>query len=603
MLDFEILRKYFPTKESVGAEIINLRAILELPKGTEHFLSDLHGENETLNHLLRNASGVVKQKIIEAFGDELSEKERMHLATLIYYPVERLKIVKKSQADLCGWYKQTLTRLTEIARATSSKYTRSKVRKALPKTYAYILDELIHIPTHMENKEDYYSNIIASIIELGQADNLITELCILIQRLAIDRLHIVGDIFDRGRGADKIIDRLKGYHSLDIQWGNHDILWMGAFWGNLACICNVIRINSKYNNLHILENAYGINLRPLYAYASNRYSNDDCAQFKVVENAPYEDTKLLSKMHKAITILQFKVEEGFIKRHPEYGMDGRLGLLEKLGVDSAIDSEELNILQGLANSFKESARLKDHINFLVNKGSLYKIFNGNLLMHGCVPTNVDGEFTKVTVMGEIYSGKSLYDKLDSVIRCASTNQDCNDYMWYLWCGKNSPVYGRNVMATFEEYFDTDNFTEIKNHYYNYIQEEWYCDKVIVEFGLNEKTAHVINGHMPVKVKSGESPVNGGGKHITIDGGMSKAYQQKTGIAGYTLISNSHGLILVSHAPFSSKQDAVDNMSDLQSSSTMIERYSRRVYVKDTDVGESIKAQIKTLTKMYKEYYN
>lgn len=599
--NYEILRKMFPTKESAGAEIINLSAILSLPKGTEHFLSDLHGENETFNHLLRNASGVVRQKIAEAFGDALTEEEKRGLATLIYYPSERLKIVKETEGDMRAWYGRTLVRLTEMARTTASKYTRSKVRKALPKTYAYILDELIHIPTHMENKEEYYSDIVAKIIQFGEADNIIEELCHLIQRLAIDRLHIIGDIFDRGRDADKILDTLEKYHSVDIQWGNHDILWMGAFFGNLPCICNVIRINTKYNNLHILENAYGINLRPLYTYAVSEYADDECREFSVSEYSAHEEPSLLSKMHKAIAILQFKAEEEMIKAHPEYGMSDRLGLLKRINISAEITDGERQILSGLAESFKESKRLKEHVNFLLARGSLYKIFNGNLLMHGCVPTDENGEFTEAEVIGGRYSGKALYDKLEKVVRCASFDAACRDYMWYLWCGKDSPVYGRNTMATFEEYYDKARFREEKNCYYRYIVEEGYCDKVIREFGLDPARAHIINGHMPVKVKNGENPVTGGGKHITIDGGMNKAYQKTTGIAGYTLISNSHGLILVSHPPFSSRRDAVVNMSDMDSESVMIEKYPARVYVRDTDTGASIKAQIESLTRLYAVY--
>ncbi len=596
-----VLKKFFPTKKSASVEMINLRAILALPKGTEHFLSDLHGENETFNHLLRNASGVIRQKIKEAFGSDIREKEITELATLIYYPSERLQIIKAETEDLNAWYTKTLYDLTEMVRVVASKYTRSKVRKALPKTYAYILDELINIPVHLEDKDKYYADIIKGIIEYGEADDVIRELCHLIQSLAIDTLHIVGDIYDRGSGADKIMDTLMKYHSVDIEWGNHDVLWLGAHFGNLACVLNVLRINIKYNNLHILENAYGINLRALYYYSVMKYKDDDCAEFKIKTDKTLTDETNLAKMHKAITLLQFKAEHALIKKHPEYGMDNRLFILEKLSISEDFDTAEKEIIDGLVKSFKESKRLKEHMNFLLEKGCLVKKYNGNLLMHGCVPTDEDGEFTEVEVLGSRYKGANLYTELEYVIRSAKINENCKDYMWYLWCGKNSPVYGRNVMATYEEYFDKKSFGETKNYYYSYIKKENYCDKVILEFGLNPKTAHIINGHMPVRVKSGESPVDGGGKHITIDGGMNKAYHQTTGIAGYTLISNSHGLILVSHKPFGSKEEAVTNMLDLESESVMIEKYPSRVYVKDTDTGRFIQSQIDALNELYNNY--
>ena len=596
-----VLKKFFPTKKSASVEMINLRAILALPKGTEHFLSDLHGENETFNHLLRNASGVIKQKIKEAFGKGKKEKEVTELATLIYYPSERLQIIKAETEDLNGWYTKTLYDLTEMVRVVASKYTRSKVRKALPKTYAYILDELINIPVHLEDKDKYYADIVKGIIELGEADDVIRELCHLIQSLAIDTLHIVGDIYDRGSGADKIMDTLIKYHSLDIQWGNHDILWLGAYYGNLGCILNALRINIKYNNLHILENAYGINLRALYYYSALKYKNDDCSEFKIKTEKTLTDEVNLAKMHKAVTLLQFKAEHALIKKHPEYGMNDRLFVLDKLGIEEEFDEEEKNILEELVKSFKESKRLKEHMAFLLEKGSLYKTYNGNLLMHGCVPTDEDGEFTEVEVMGSRFKGVALYRQLEYVIRSAKTNELCCDYMWYLWCGKNSPVYGRNVMATYEEYFDKKAFSETKNHYYEYVKNKDYCEKILSEFGLDPETGHIINGHMPVKVKSGESPVDGEGKHITIDGGMNKAYHKTTGIAGYTLISNSHGLILVSHAPFGSKKEAINNMIDLESRSTMIEKYPSRVYVRETDTGKFIQSQIDALNELYKNY--
>lgn len=597
-----IMNKFFKSPNEAISEIINLQAILNLPKGTEHFLSDLHGESDTFIHILKNASGVIRLKIESIFKTYMTNGEIQDLLTLIYYPEERIRLTKQNEKDMSGWYKKTLLNLIKVLREISSKYTRSKVRKALPSDYAYIMDELINM-TVDANKESYYENILNSIIELNEGDNFIIALCQVIQRLAIDHLHIIGDIYDRGKGPDIILDRLMYYHSLDIQWGNHDILWLGAFLGNLPCIANVIRINCGYNNLSILESSYGINLRALETYALKHYANDDCKNFKIKDlnnnSNPFDDVGLLSKMYKAITVLQFKLENVIIKHHPEWEMDDRILLKEEL------TKEDLSLINILKQEFMQSKRLKEHISFLMRKASMYLVYNNNLLMHSCVPTNKDGTFTKVKIGENYYSGKALYDKCNEIVLNAYTNKDkySLDYIWYLWCGKNSPLFGRDVMRTYETYMLGKKVKENKNPYYNYIKNEAFCDKVLAEFGIYGEYSHIINGHMPVKVIDGEKPISGNGKHIVIDGGLSKTYHKHTGIGGYTLMSNSHGLYLTTHAPFCKIKEAIERKIDLHSETSEIQKYKTRIKVKDTDNGKLLQDQIDVLKLYLKNYYH
>lgn len=596
-----LLAKSFPCERSAKTEIVNLQAILNLPKGTEHFLSDIHGEYEVFLHILKNASGVIREKIEKLFGKKMSEDEKKDLAFLIYYPLERMEILKKSgqfQSERCRGY---LKNMLAVCRAVSSKYTRSKIRKAIPKEFEYVLDELLHA-TLNEDKEQYYDNIIDSILSLGSAEAFIEALAELIQRLTIDKLHIIGDIFDRGGGADIIIDKLMRYHSIDLQWGNHDILWMGASFGNEACIANVLRINCAYNNLRALENGYGISLRPLTVFAEEQYRDcKDLEKFAVHpefgDKLEKEEHELSNKMHKAITVIQMKLENQLIQTHPEYDMQDR-----KLFPESELNEKEKELMKKLKDAFTGSKRLKEHIHFLCEKGSSYLVYNGNLLMHGCVPTDENGNFTKTTIGKERYSGKALYDKIDATVRAAKRGDAYGiDYMWYLWCGKNSPFYGRDKMNIYEKYFTNTPVAENKNAYYRFVKEEWYCNAVLEEFGSNPKTGHIINGHMPVKVKLGEAPVSSKGKHITIDGGLSKAYHTKTGIAGYTLISDSHALFLVSHFPFCTAKESYLNLQDLHSKRSAVERYARRVTVRDTDTGKLISSQINCLKSLVEAY--
>lgn len=598
-----IMNKFFKSPNEAISEIINLQAILNLPKGTEHFLSDLHGEADTFIHILKNASGVIRLKLELIFKNYMTNSEIQDLLTLIYYPEERLKLIKLDEKDIASWYKKTLLNLVKVLREISNKYTRSKVRKALPQDYAYIMDELINM-TVESSKESYYENILSSIIELGEGDNFIIALCLVIQRLAIDHLHIIGDIYDRGNGPDVILDRLMNYHSLDIQWGNHDVLWIGAYLGNLACIANVIRINCGYKNLSILESSYGINLRALETFAIKHYAEDNCENFKIKnfnnENNPFDDMSLLSKMYKAITVLQFKLENRLIERHPEWEMDDRI-LLE----NDTLTKEDISLMNILKQEFAHSKRLKEHIEFLVRKGSMYLVYNNNLLMHGCVPTDSDGNFTKIKIDEKEYSGKQLYDKCNDIVLNAYNNKDkySIDYMWYLWCGKNSPLFGRDVMRTYETYMLNKKVKENKNPYYDFIKEEEFCNKVLQEFGATGEYAHIINGHMPVKVIDGETPISGNGKHIIIDGGLSRAYHKHTGIGGYTLMSNSRGLYLTTHAPFCKIKDAIERKIDLQSETTEVQAYKTRVKVKDTDNGKLLQNQIDVLKMFLKSYYH
>ncbi len=632
----KLLSKSYPSISAAAAEIINLQAILNLPKGTEHFISDLHGEYEPFLHILRSASGFIKTKINDIFGTTLSKSEQNSLAILIYYPEAKLAIVKKSEENIDDWYKITLYRLIELCKNASSKYTRSKVRKALPKNFDYIIDELLHIDKSSLNKHEYYHQIIHTIIQLGRADAFIVALAKLIQRLVIDHLHIIGDIFDRGPRADIIMDELLRYHSVDVQWGNHDIVWMGAAGGSEACIANVIRNSLKYNNFDVLEDGYGISMRPLTSFALEMYGEDACERFlpKNLENIKTGTSDFVSaKMHKAITIIQFKLEAQLILRHPEYEMQNRIllnlvdfdnGTIEIDGIkyemldknfptiDKSdpfrLSDREEDVINRLKMSFLHSEKLQSHVEFLFSKGNMYKTYNGNLLYHGCVPLNSDGSFTEVDFFGEKICGKAYIDKAEQVVRSGyfalgEEKEQGLDFMWYLWCGSKSPLFGKDKMATFERYFigEDEVIKENKDYYYKFIESKQTCEKILEEFSLDEEGSHIINGHVPVEMKKGESPVKAEGKLLVIDGGLSKTYQSKTGIAGYTLIYNSYGLVLSSHEPFVSTSVAIEEEKDMHSKSVILENSAKRKFVSDTDTGAVAKKKINELNMLLNAY--
>ena len=596
---YRILKKQFPTSQAVVSEIINLKAILNLPKGTEHFLSDIHGESVTFSHILRNASGVIRTKIDLAFADRMSETEKNKLAALVYYPEQVLK--HDDSIYTPEWYRQTIYNLIEVAKLVSAKYTRSKVRKAMPEDYRYIMDELINMPEHSIDKTNYYSQIVSSIIELGNAKNFIIEASKLIRHLAVDHLHIVGDIYDRGNGCDVIMDELSRFHSFDIQWGNHDALWMGAYFGNPACLCNVIRINCTYRNLQAIEN-YGINLRPLAIFAAEEYVDDKCEAFRISDvygsESDFEKDDMLARMTKAITVIQLKLENRLIQSHPEFEMNDRI-----LYPSNTLTEREEKLIEVLADEFRHSKRLGEHMRILLKYGSMYKVFNDNLIMHGCVPTEADGSFSKICVGENTYAGKQLYDALDALVRNAAKGDPYSvDYMWYLWCGKKSPLYGRDKMCVYTKYFAGYTEKEEKDEYYNFVNSEDFCLKVLSEFGAKGDNSVIVNGHMPVKVKKGESPESGNCRHITIDGGLSKAYHEKTGIAGYTLVNNSQGLFLICHQPFTSSEDVINNASDLKSEVRQLRKYDKRVLVKQTDIGKKLQSEIDVLKQFLAEVY-
>lgn len=636
-----LLSKQYPTIASASTEIINLQAVLNLPKGTEHFLTDIHGEYESFNHVLKNGSGVVKRKIEYAFGDKLSEKESKTLATLIYYPEEKLELILKEEKNVDEWYETTLYRLVEVCRQVTAKYTRHKVRKALPEDFEYIIEELLHERADKLDKEEYYREIIRTIIRIGRAPEFITALSNLIQRLVIDRLHIIGDIYDRGPGADIVVDTLKNYHSVDIQWGNHDILWMGAAAGSEACIATVIRIAARYMNLRTIEEGYGINMIPLATFALEVYGDDDCTAFKpkMEENEDYSirDVSLMTKMHKAISILQFKLEGEIIKRRPHLDMDHRL-VLDKIDYEAGtieldgktyklndtnfptidpenpyeLSKQEKELIKRLKSSFLNGKRFQKHIKFLFSKGSMYLKYNSNLLYHGCIPLNEDMSFKEVSIgsSGKSYSGKAYLDRLDAVVRGGyfiDSDDEAKlygmDLTWYLWTGKDSPLFGKDKMTTFERYFidDKETHKEVKNPYFKFQESEEMCNMIFREFDMNPVTSHIINGHVPVKFTKGESPIKANGKLLVIDGGLSKAYQKTTGIAGYTLIYNSYGLLLVSHEAFESTQKSIEEEKDILSTTMVLERETKRKRVSDTDVGEEIKVQIEDLMNLLEAY--
>lgn len=631
------LARQYPNIAAASTEIINLQAILNLPKGTEHFLTDIHGEYEQFAHVLKNGSGAVRRTIDEVFENALSNKDKKSLATLIYYPVEKLDIVISEEDNIEDWYKITLHRLVQITKKVASKYTRSKVRKALPKDFAYIIEELITEKADISDKEGYYNEIIHTIIRIGRAQDFIIALSNLIQRLVIDHLHIVGDIFDRGPGPHIILDTLMNYHSVDIQWGNHDILWMGAACGQLACIATVIRIAVRYGSLDTLEDGYGINLIPLATFALDTYSNTNCDTFSIKYNTDYntKDLSLDMKIHKAIAIMQFKLEGQVIMKHPEFLMDDRL-LLDKIDYEKktvmaygkeypmndtdfptidpknpyALTPDEEQVMERIRQAFLKCEKLQKHVRFLYSNGGLYKVYNSNLLYHGCMPMDGEGNFLSVDVDGKDYQGKQLYDILDNYARKGyyakndpAEMRKAQDYIWYIWAGPNSPVFGKDKMTTFERYFieDKETHKETKNAYYSLLDHEDILNKILDEFELDTRKSHIVNGHVPVELKKGESPIKCDGKLLIIDGGFSKAYQSKTGIAGYTLVANSHGMRLVAHEPFESMEAAVLHESDIFSDSTVIEVAPVRIRVSDTDIGRELKDQIKQLELLLQAY--
>lgn len=630
------LSKQYPNIASASTEIINLQAILNLPKGTEHFMTDVHGEYEQFNHVLKNGSGSVRRKIDEEFGNTLSSKDKKSLATLIYYPKEKLEIVMQEEENIEDWYKITLYRLVQITKHVSSKYTRSKVRKALPKDFAYIIEELITEKAEVQDKEGYYNEIVHTIIRIGRAPDFIVALSKLIQRLVIDHLHIVGDIYDRGPGPHIILHTLRHYHSVDVQWGNHDIVWMGAAAGSLACIANVVRMSARYGNLDTLEEGYGINLIPLATFALEQYKNTSEA-FAIKYNTDYntKDLGMDMKMHKAMAVIQFKLEGQIIKRRPEFMMEDRL-LLDKINfekgtvmvegreykmrdmdfptIDPAnpyeLTPEETEVMERLRQAFTRCDKLQKDVRFLFSKGGLYKVYNSNLLYHGCVPLDEEGNFLKVNVFGKEYSGKALYDILDTYARRgyyasreSGDKAKGEDILWYIWAGPNSPVFGKDKMTTFERYFieDKETHVETKNAYYRLYDNEEIVDKILREFGLDTTKSHIVNGHVPVERKKGESPIKCNGKLLVIDGGFSKAYQHKTGIAGYTLVANSYGMRLVSHEPFESTEAAIRKESDIFSDSIVVETALRRQCVADTDIGVELKESIHQLEELLDAY--
>ncbi|MFP4471390.1 MAG: fructose-1,6-bisphosphatase [Bacteroidales bacterium] len=634
-----LLAERFPTVQSACTEIINLEAILKLPKGTEHFLSDIHGEYEIFSHVLRNGSGVVRQKIEDVFQTTIRKFVKDELATLIYYPEEKLALIENREDNVEEWYAVTLERLIKVTRATASKYTRSKVRKALPADFAYIIEELLHESPTAQNKARYFQGIIQTIIRIDRAKEFIVAICKLIQRLAIDRLHVVGDIYDRGPAPEKVMDKLVDYHSVDVQWGNHDIIWMGSAAGIRAMIANLVRISARYMNLDTIEDGYGISLMPLATFALEIYKDDPCKQFMPKTPAGMDpagkQVQMISKMQKAISIIQFKLEAEIINRNPQFNMEDR-NLLHLIDFDKGtinpdgntyhlldknfptidpkdpyrLTAEEAEVMDKLRISFMHSERLKKHVKFLYAKGSMYLKYNGNLLLHGCVPMHADGSFSTMECDGVKLSGKSLLDKFDLYARKAyftrnDKKQDtlARDHLWYLWCGFQSPLFGKTKMATFERYFlaEKETHKEEKNAYFKLNDKEETLINILEEFGLDPSTAHLINGHVPVKVKKGESPIKANGKLLVIDGGMSKAYQKETGISGYTLIYNSYGLILVAHETFESASKAIHDESDILSNITYLEPNPKRKTVGDTDNGKKLRQQIQDLEMLLAAY--
>lgn len=641
-----LLAREYPSIAAASSEIINLQAILKLPKPTEHFMSDLHGENEAFTHILSNASGVIKEKVDRVLCNTMSDAARAEFATLIYYPAQKIAQIKPQEKDLDAWYRITLYRLIDVCRMASSKYTRSFVRKRLPQDFAYIIDELLHAHFEDHDKEGYYSRILSSILDIGRADDFIIALAELIQRLAVFKLHIVGDIFDRGPRPDIILDELMAHHSVDVQWGNHDVQWMGAAAGSPVCIAGVIHVTLSYNNLETLEDGYGINLRPLALFAEEVYADTDVSAFmpKTDPNGEYSRQEILrvARMHKAIALILLKLECAAIHRNPTFGMSDR-ALLEQINfatqivtVDGkeyrmrdcdfptvdpdspcALTAAEQEVMTKLCQSFTESERLQRHVRFLYAKGSVYKIENGNLLFHGAIPLTRDGKFAEITLSdGKTYSGRRWMELCERMARQgyfapvgSAARLIGQDFLWYLWCGRLSPIFGRDKMSTFEHFFieDSEVFAERKNPYYDFIENEdaAIAEKaalqILAEFGLPSEHSHIVNGHVPVRAAEGETPVKANGRVIVIDGGFCKAYHKKTGIAGYTLVSSSRGLSLRSHSAFESTQSALRENRDILSTVNVFEVSGRRVSVEQTDEGARLKDRIADLKKLLAAY--
>ena len=636
-----LLSRQYPTVEAAGTEIIRLQAILNLPKPTEHFMSDIHGEHEAFLHILNSGSGEVKEKLEELFGNSMTKKDRNDLATLIYYPTSKLALVADEEENLDEWYRLTIHRLVDLCRFVSTKHTRAKVRTYMDPDYEQILDELIHLVEEGGSRRDQYENIIATIIQIGQAADVIRAICKVIKSLVVDKLHIVGDIFDRGPRADIVMDSLMGCNNVDIQWGNHDVLWMGAASGSRTLVATVLSNSIRYNNLDVIETGYGISLRPLSIFANDVYKDCNTDQFKVkltgtdADQYTEKDKLLSARMYKAITIILFKLEGQKVLRRPEFGMEDRL-LLDKINyADKTIDlngkiypmldcdfptvdpanpyeltDEENHVINQLTDSFENSEKLQRHIRFLYSKGGLYKVCNGNLLFHGCIPMNDDGQLMTFTIGGKERSGKRFLDYAEKTARKAyydkrgsEERQFGMDFLWWLWAGRNSPIFGRDRMTTFERRFIADEATwaEPKNPYYTYYQDRRVCDRLLMEFGLKGEHCHIINGHVPVKVRKGESPIKGGGKLIVIDGGFSRAYQSTSGIAGYTLIYNSRHYRIVSHQPFTSKWNAVHKNEDIRNDSEIFEKMETRMRVSQTDEGAELQDRVDMLMMLLDAY--
>ena len=636
----KLLARDFPSIPKVTTEIINLEAILHLPKPTEHFLADLHGENEAFQHVLRNASGNIKRKVCELFGNTLREKEIRELCSLIYYPKQKMEQIKQNDANLSDFYQTTLNQLIAVCRNVSSKYTRSKVRKSLPPEFSYIIEELLHENSDDHNKQAYVGVIIQTIIGTGRAAGFVIALCELIQRLSIDQLHILGDIFDRGPGAHLILDTLSTYHHWDIQWGNHDMLWMGAAAGNLACVASVLRLSFRYANTQTLEEGYGINMVPLATFAMETYANDPCTIFypkiEDISRQPNEKTcKLIAQMHKAIAVIQFKLEGQLYMKHPEWHMEDRI-LLNHMNLEKgtceidgvtyplldtnfptinpadpcALTTEEQELIEGLRHFFLISEHFQSHVQQLLKHGQLYGIYNENLLFHASVPMNEDGTLKQVNVEGQNVSGKDLLTRIEQLVRISYDDEVDNhersraiDYFWYLWCGPDSPLFDKSKMATFERYFIEDKTThkEEKGWYYHLRNEARVCDELMDSFGVKGKHRHIINGHVPVRASKGENPIKADGRLMVIDGGFAKAYHNTTGIAGYTLVYHSRGFQLVQHAPFTSTEEAIMNGTDIQSTTQIVEMMGHRAMVNDTDKGAELREQIADLEKLLVAY--
>lgn len=637
----QLLSQSFPTVAEASTEIINLQAILNLPKGTEHFLADIHGEYEAFIHVLKNASGNIKRKVNELFGNTLRESEKRELCTLIYYPAQKLELVKHNETDIDDWYHITLHQLVAVCRDVSSKYTRSKVRKSLPADFSYIIQELLHEHTEDHDKTAYVNVIVDTIISTGRADDFIIAIANVIQRLAIDSLHILGDIYDRGPGAHIIMDTMRKYHSWDMQWGNHDILWMGAAAGNDACICNVIRLSLRYGNLPTLEEGYGINLVPLATFAMETYKNDPCTEFipKTTGGASLLDEKTLrltAQMHKAIAVIQFKVESQIIAKHPEWKMNDRClfehvdyqnGTIDLQGktykmsscsfptinpaAPSELSPEEEILISKLHHSFSVCEKLHKHIRVMLQHGCMYGIYNNNLLFHASCPLNEDGSLKEVEIFpGKKYSGRALMHHTGMQIRTAFQQDSAPeerdyaiDYFLYLWCGPDSPLFDKSKMATFERYFIADKETHVeeKGYYFKLRDNEEVIDHILDAFGVVGSNRHIINGHVPVRTLKGENPIKANGKLMVIDGGFSKAYHNETGIAGYTLVYHSRGFQLVQHEPFTSTEDAIQRGTDIKSTTQIVEMSNRRMLVADTDIGVELRKQIDDLEELLYAY--